>query len=134
MHGDADKEGDVAILSFGSRLRDGLRAAEQLEAQGKTVTVADARFAKPLDEALLHRLAANHKVLLTVEEGSIGGFATQVTDTLLRNDLTQNLKIRTLYMPDRFLDHDTSDRQVTEAGLDAAAIVKAAQGALEDTP
>ncbi|MDW3206733.1 MAG: 1-deoxy-D-xylulose-5-phosphate synthase [Alphaproteobacteria bacterium] len=120
----------VAILSLGTRLQDALSAADDLAARGFSTTVADARFAKPVDAELIRRLAETHDVLITVEEGSIGGFSAQVMDVLTRNDLLQGLKVRTLYMPDVFLDQDKPAAQVAEAGLDSAGIVEAALSAL----
>lgn len=127
------REGNtVAILSLGTRLQASLDAADQLQAKGYSTTVADARFAKPIDAELVRTLARNHDVLITVEEGSIGGFATQVLDLLVREDLTQNVKVRPLYMPDAFLDQDKPDIQVEQAGLSASDIVSAALHALGD--
>ena len=118
------REGErVALLSYGARLQDCLQAAERLEAQGLSTTVADARFAKPLDENLVGRLASDHEALITVEEGSIGGFATQVMHVLARKGaFDAGLIFRPMVMPDMFLDHDTPQRQIQVAGLDATAI------------
>ncbi|UUX50739.1 1-deoxy-D-xylulose-5-phosphate synthase [Nisaea acidiphila] len=114
----------VALLSLGCRLQECLAAADDLAARGLSATVADARFAKPLDRDLLRRLAAEHEMLVTVEEGSIGGFATQVMHALAEEGLLDSgLKVRPLVLPDRFIDHDAPDRQYHEAGLDAAGIV-----------
>ena len=121
----------VAILSYGTRLGDALKAADELAARGLSTTVADARFAKPLDEDLVRRLAAEHEVLLSVEEGAIGGFATQVTQTLaLAGAFDRGLKFRPLTLPDIFIDHDKPAEQIRMAGLDAAGIVGAALTAL----
>ncbi|MEM6381145.1 MAG: 1-deoxy-D-xylulose-5-phosphate synthase [Pseudomonadota bacterium] len=121
------KEGStVAILSLGSRLKDALKAAERLESDGLSTTVADARFAKPLDTDLVTRLAREHEVLITVEEGSVGGFGSFVLHTL--NDaalLDGRLKLATLTLPDRFIDQDSPAKMVAEAGLDADGIVGA---------
>jgi 1-deoxy-D-xylulose-5-phosphate synthase len=119
------REGDrVAILSFGTRLAEALKAAEDLAARGLSTTVADARFAKPLDEDLVLRLAREHEVLITIEEGSVGGFGSFVLQLLAeRGALDRGLKVRPLALPDRFLDHDKPDRMYAQAGLDAAAIV-----------
>ncbi len=123
--------GKIAILSYGTRLADALEAADELAAHGLSTTVADARFAKPLDRDLLARLARGHEVLITVEEGSIGGFGTQVLHELAHADLLdRGLKIRPLTLPDRFIDHDKPERQLEQAGLDSAAIVSAALAAL----
>ena len=121
----------VAILAYGARLQDALSAADQLAARGLTTTVADARFAKPLDEDLIRRLAKEHEVLLTVEEGAIGGFATQVMQFMAHAGLLENgLKFRPLCLPDVFIDHDKPDAQLALAGLDATGIVAAALAAL----
>ena len=115
---------EVALLSYGARLQDCLEAASTLETHGLSTTVADARFAKPLDAQLVTDLAANHRILITVEEGSIGGFATQVMHALAREGIFDaGLIFRPMVMPDAFLDQDTPQRQVQGAGLDAASIV-----------
>ncbi len=114
----------VALLSLGTRLAECLKAADELAARGLSTTVADARFAKPIDEELIRRLATNHAVLITVEEGSTGGFATQVLHSLAKAGLLDHgLKIRPLVLPDRFQDHDSQDRQYDQAGLNAPQIV-----------
>jgi 1-deoxy-D-xylulose-5-phosphate synthase len=114
----------VAILSFGARLAECLKAADKLSAYGLSATVADARFAKPLDTALVRRLAANHEVLVTVEDGSIGGFGAHVLHFAAWDGLLdKGLKIRPLVLPDRFIDQDTPDRMYEAAGLDAKAVV-----------
>ena len=92
--------------------------------------MADARFAKPLDTDLVEQLARNHPVMITLEEGSIGGFASFVLDHLVRRDLTQKLTFRPMFLPDRFQDQDKPARQYAEAGLDAAHIVATAMAAL----
>jgi len=121
----------VALLSFGTRLHECLRAADELAQMGLSTTVADARFCKPLDEDLVRRLAQNHEVLLTIEEGAIGGFASHVLQYLaLSGLLDRGLKVRPLVLPDRFIDHDTPQRQYDEAGLNAAQIAAAALAAL----
>jgi 1-deoxy-D-xylulose-5-phosphate synthase len=126
------KEGTaVALLSFGARLHECLKAADELAGRGLSTTVADARFAKPLDRELLRRLAAEHEVLITVEEGAVGGFAAQVAQELaLTGQLDAGLKLRPLVLPDRFIEHDRPERQYEEAGLDARAIVATALAAL----
>jgi 1-deoxy-D-xylulose-5-phosphate synthase len=126
------KEGTtVAILSYGARLAECVKAAEELGARGLSTTVADARFAKPLDTALVERLAREHEVLITIEEGSVGGFGSFVLHHLaLRGMLDHGLKIRPLCLPDRFIDHDSPKKQYDEAGLNAAQIVAAAVSAL----
>jgi len=121
----------AAILSYGARLHDALAAADRLEAEGVSTTVADARFAKPLDEDLLQRLAETHELLLTVEEGSVGGFGSFALRFLAgRGLLDGGLKVRSLAMPDAFFDHDKPEAQVAQAGLDADSIYRAAVSAL----
>jgi 1-deoxy-D-xylulose-5-phosphate synthase len=121
----------VAILSFGTRLQEALKAADELAARGLPATVADARFAKPLDEELVRRLARDHEVLITVEEGSSGGFSAQVLQFLAASDLIDGLKIRPMTLPDVFQDHDKPEKQYEDAGLTAADIVETALSALE---
>ncbi len=119
----------VAILSYGTRLGECLAAAERLDAMGLSTTVADARFAKPLDRALIRRLAQHHEALITVEEGSVGGFGSFVLHALADDGLFEaGLKIKTLTLPDRFQDQDTQARLYAQAGLDADAIVAVATG------
>ena len=114
----------VALLSYGGRLQECLRAAEDLASHGLSATVADARFAKPLDTDLIHRLAREHEVLVTVEEGSIGGFATQVmTDLATSGLLDGGVKFRPMTLPDIFIDHEKPEVQYEQAGLTAAGIV-----------
>jgi len=121
----------IALLSFGARLGECLKAKQELDGLGLSTTVADARFAKPLDTALIDRLVREHEVLVTVEEGSIGGFAAQVLDHLSRSGaLDRGVKVRTLIMPDRFVDHGKPEAMYAAAGLDAAGIVRAAFAAL----
>ncbi len=121
----------VALLSFGTRLKDCLLAAEELGAAGLSTTVADARFAKPLDEDLIRRLARSHEVLVLVEEGSVGGFTSQVLDFLARNGLLDSgLKVRPMTLPDRFVDHANPDKMYADAGLDSVGIVRAVFAAL----
>ncbi len=126
------REGNVvAILSLGGRLADSLTAAEDLAARGLSTTVADARFAKPLDLDLLRRLARSHEVLITIEEGSIGGFSTQVLHALAGEGLLDGgLKVRPMTLPDRFIDHDSPNKQYADSGLDSIAIVATALAAL----
>lgn len=121
----------VALLSFGTRLADCLLAAEELDAAGLSTTVADARFAKPLDVDLVRRLAREHEVLITVEEGSIGGFATHVLHQLAHEGLLESgLKVRPLVLPDEFTDHAKPEKMYADAGLDAAGIVRTVFAAL----
>ena len=120
----------VAILSLGTRLQHALTAAEELSARGFSTTVADARFAKPLDRELVRKLAAEHSVLITVEEGSIGGFGSHALQLLAEEDLMQGLKVRPMVLPDTFIDHDKPDVMYDEAGLNARHIVEQALSAL----
>ncbi len=121
----------VAILSLGTRLAEALKAAEQLGALGLSTTVADARFVKPLDTDLVARLAREHEVLVTVEEGSIGGFGSHVLDFLARSGiLDRGLKVRPMALPDIFIDHDKPEAMYDIAGLNAAQIVETVLAAL----
>jgi len=121
----------VAVLSFGTRLSEALRAADMLAARGLSTTVADARFAKPLDIDLILRLAREHEALITVEEGAMGGFGAFVLQALAEHGaLDRGLKIRTLVLPDVFQDQDKPEVMYAEAGLDAEGILHAALGAL----
>jgi len=121
----------VALLSLGTRLAECLSAAEQLGQRGLSTTVADARFAKPLDEEMILRLAREHEVLVTVEEGSVGGFGSHVLQLLAREGaLDRGLKIRSLVLPDIFQDHGKPEAMYAEAGLDAAGIVRTVEKAL----
>ncbi len=114
----------VALLSFGARLGESLKAADELAALGLSTTVADARFAKPLDVDLLLRLAREHEVLVTIEEGSVGGFGSYVLQTLAENGvLDSGLKVRTMVLPDQFLDQDSPAAMYATAGLDTKGIV-----------
>ena len=114
----------VALLSYGGRLGDCLKAAKELTALGLSATVADARFAKPLDTDLVARLAREHEVLVTVEEGSIGGFGSYVLQELAEQGLLdQGLRIRCMILPDLFIDQDSPAAMYASAGLDARAIV-----------
>ena len=121
--------GKVAILSLGTRLAEALKAADLLEAKGLATSVADLRFAKPLDEALIRRLCATHEVVVTIEEGAIGGLGAHVLTLASDAGLTDGfgvnggLKIRTMRLPDRFQDHDAPDKQYDTAGLNAPGIV-----------
>ncbi len=121
----------VALLNFGARMGEALKAADKLAAMGLSTTVADARFAKPLDEDLIRRLAREHEVLLTIEEGAMGGFGAFVLHFLAKDGLLdRGLKIRTLTLPDVFQDQDKPELMYAQAGLDADAIAAAATLAL----
>jgi 1-deoxy-D-xylulose-5-phosphate synthase len=121
----------VAILSFGARLGESLKAADLLAARGLSATVADARFAKPLDVDLVLRLAREHGALITVEEGATGGFGAFVLQALAEHGaLDQGLRIRTLVLPDIFQEHDKPEAMYAQAGLDAEGIARAALAAL----
>jgi 1-deoxy-D-xylulose-5-phosphate synthase len=114
----------IALLSLGTRLQDCLKAADMLAAQGLSATVADARFAKPIDTELVLRLAKEHEVLITIEEGAIGGFGAHVMQTLAENGaLDSGLKIRCMVLPDMFIDQDSPAAMYAAAGLDAKGIV-----------
>ena len=115
---------DIALLSIGTRLAACLDAAEKLAADGTQITVADARFAKPLDTGLLAELAQNHKYLLIVEEGSPGGFAAHAINYLANHGhLDDGCRVRSVTLPDMFIDHDSQEGQLADAGLDAAGIL-----------
>ena len=118
------KEGKkVAILNFGARLQECIKAANTLDAKGISTTVADARFAKPLDQKLIMDLCLNHEALITIEEGSIGGFGSHVFQMLSEKGIfDKGFKIRSMILPDQFIDHDTSENMYEIAGLDAKAI------------
>ncbi len=114
----------IAILSFGARLIECTKAADELAAHGLSTTLADARFAKPLDTDLVARLAREHEVLITIEEGAIGGFATQVLQFLATNGLLdKGLKIRPMMLPDRFIEHASPTEMYEDAGLTVSDIV-----------
>ncbi|WP_102868369.1 1-deoxy-D-xylulose-5-phosphate synthase [Pseudovibrio exalbescens] len=119
------KEGNrIALLSFGARLSECLEAAESLDTAGLSTTVADARFAKPLDQDLLRQLAMNHDVLVTVEEGSVGGFGSHVMHTLANTGLLDHgLKVRCMTLPDSYQDHNKPEVMYSDAGLTATGIM-----------
>ena len=124
----------VAILNFGTRLQECLKASEKLEAQGISTTIADARFAKPLDHKLIMNLSLNHEVILTIEEGSIGGFGSHVFQMLSeRGMFDKGLKIRSMILPDQFIDQDTPENMYKKAGLDAIAIEEKVLSTLKST-
>jgi 1-deoxy-D-xylulose-5-phosphate synthase len=121
----------IAILSLGTRLAESLKAADKLAAFGLPTTVADARFMKPLDTRLIDRLAREHEVLITIEEGSIGGFGSHVLQHLaVSGALDRGLKVRPLVLPDLFIDHDKPERMYDRAGLNADGIVQTVLAAL----
>jgi 1-deoxy-D-xylulose-5-phosphate synthase len=121
----------IAILSFGARLQEVLLAADKLSAYGLSPTIADARFAKPLDHELIAKLAREHEVLITIEEGAAGGFGSHVMQFLAWEGLMdKGLKVRPMTLPDVFQDQDTPEKMYAEAGLDADGIVKVALSAL----
>jgi 1-deoxy-D-xylulose-5-phosphate synthase len=121
----------VALLNFGGRLAECMKAADALAAHGLPTTIADARFSKPLDTKLVETLAREHEVLITIEEASIGGFATQVLDHLVKNDLiTNGLKVRPMFLPDRFQDQAKPADMYEDAGLNAHQITEMALSAL----
>ncbi len=131
VRGGERPHGKVALLSLGTRLAEALKAADQLEAKGLATTVADLRFAKPLDEDLIRRLMASHEVVVTIEEGAIGGFGAHVLTMASDQGLTDaGLKIRTMRLPDVFQDQDNPDKQYDEAGLNAPQIVDTVLNAL----
>jgi len=122
---------NVAILSLGTRLAEAMKAADALETLGLSATVADARFAKPLDHDLIRQLVRHHEVLITIEEGSRGGFGAFVLHFLSDQGLTDNgLKVRTMTLPDIYQDHDTPAKMYDEARLNAPHIVETAMRAL----
>ena len=115
----------IALLSFGTRLQECINAAEELDSCGLSTTVADGRFAKPLDVDLIQALAKNHEVLITVEEGSVGGFGSHVANYMLNNGLLINqLKFRSLYLPDSYIDHAAPVTMYENNGLNCSNIIK----------
>ena len=126
------KEGaGIAILNFGTRMKEVLLAAEKMAPYGLSPTIADARFAKPLDTDLVRRLAREHEVLITIEEGAAGGFGAHVMQFLAWDGaMDRGLKIRPMTLPDIFQDQDTPEKMYAQAGLDADGIVRAALNAL----
>jgi 1-deoxy-D-xylulose-5-phosphate synthase len=125
--------GPIALLSFGARLQECLKAADELTARGLSTTVADARFAKPLDEELIRRLATEHEVLVTIEEGAIGGFGSHVQQFMLEAGLLDRgrLRLRSMTLPDRFIDQGTPGGMYEEAGLNAGQIATLARLTLD---
>ncbi len=128
--------GPIALLSYGARLQECLRAADELTACGLSTTVADARFAKPLDEELIRQLAVDHELVITIEEGSIGGFGSQVQQFLLNAGLLDQgrLRLRSMVLPDSFIEHGSPVGMYQEAGLNAAQIVALARATLRPGP
>jgi 1-deoxy-D-xylulose-5-phosphate synthase len=125
---------DVALLSFGAHLPECLMAAEALAVQGVSVTVADARFAKPLDTGLIDQLARHHRALITVEQGAAGGFGAQVLQYLANAGAMDNgLRLRTMTLPDRFIEQASPAAMYADAGLTVADIVKVVTGAMPAT-
>ena len=118
------KEGKkLAILNFGARLNETLKAAENLKKKGIDITIVDARFAKPLDENLIWQLATTHEAIMTIEEGSIGGFGSHVVNFLTKKGLMDNnLKFRSMNLPDIFIDQDTPENMYKKANLDSNSI------------
>jgi len=127
------KEGKkVALINFGARLQECLKASENLVKQGIDVTVVDARFAKPIDENLISDLSSNHEALITIEEGSVGGFGSHVMQFLSnRGVFDKGIKMRSMVLPDQFIDQDTPDKMYKKAGLDAKSIEEKAIEALK---
>lgn len=125
--------GRVALLSYGARLQSCLEAASELDARGIATTVADARFAKPLDTALIRQLFSHHELVVTIEEGAIGGFGSQVQQFALERGLldTGRCRLRSMILPDQFIEHGTPSGQYAEAGLDADGIVRTVLAVLE---
>jgi len=122
---------DVALLAYGSSVNDALAAAELLQRSGVSATVVDARFCKPLDTTLIRRLAKEHPAMISIEEGSIGGFAAHVMQFLALDGLLDgNLKFRPMTLPDRFIDHGRYEDQLAEAGLSASHIASTALSVL----
>ena len=118
------KEGkNIVLLNFGARLNECLIAQEKIAKKGINLTLIDARFAKPLDEKLIWQLAVDHEAMITIEEGSIGGFGSHVSQLLSeKNLLDNNLKFRSMILPDRFIDHNNPDLMYKYAGLDSSGI------------
>jgi 1-deoxy-D-xylulose-5-phosphate synthase len=121
----------ICILSLGTRLKDSILASEVLASYGLSTTVVDARFAKPIDQLLITQLARDHEVLLTVEEGSVGGFSAQVMSFLTKSGaLDKGLKYRPLFFPDIFVNHGKPEKQIVECGIDVDSIIRTALGTL----
>ena len=115
----------IALLNFGARLQECKKASEVLLKKGINITIVDARFAKPLDEKLIMEIATSHEVLITIEEGSIGGFGSHVAQLLSERGVFDNgLKFRSMTLPDEFLDQDTPEKMYIKAGLNYNSIVE----------
>ncbi len=122
---------NLAIINFGARLNECKKASEVLKKKGIMISIFDARFAKPLDEKLIIELASNHEAIITIEEGSIGGFGSHVTQLLSdRGFFDKGLKFRSMILPDKFLDQDTPDNMYKVAGLDCDSIVQKVENVL----
>ena len=128
--------GKIALLGFGGRLQECMAASAQLEAHGLPTTVADARFAKPLDTVLIEHLFAEHEIVLTIEEGAMGGFGAFVLQYAANAGLLDQhpTKLRTLCLPDRFQNHGKPEQMYADAGLDAASIVRTVMQVLGMSP
>ena len=122
----------AAILNFGARLEECKKAKNDLNKKGIQVTIIDARFAKPLDEKLILEVASNHEVVLTIEEGSIGGFGSHVSKLLSDRGLfDKGIKFRSMFLPDTFVDQDTPDKMYEKAGLNSKSISEKIEEALK---
>ena len=127
------KKADLAFLSIGTRLSDTIKVAKNLKNKGYSVSVADARFAKPFDKEMLIQIAKNHNKLIIIEEASSGGFSSTVISYLANADLINtSFKVRSITMPDKFLEHKSQEAQIIEAGLDYENILKSALSILGD--
>mgnify|MGYP003327249771 FL=1 len=112
----------IALINFGARLNECKIAAQNLEKKGLSITIVDARFCKPLDENLMWQVARNHEILISIEEGSIGGFGSHLSKFLSDKSLLEKIKFRTMMLPDRFIEHNDPKKMYEEAGLDSQAI------------
>ena len=112
----------IALINFGARLNECKIAAQNLEKKGLSITIVDARFCKPLDENLMWQVARNHEILISIEEGSIGGFGSHLSKFLSDKSLLEKIKFRSMILPDRFIEHNDPKKMYEEAGLDSQAI------------